>query len=130
MSFKLQSRIPQLQGEMRRRAGQLVRKTAFGIEAHAKASMGEQKHGRIYKRGKKKHQASASGEAPAIDEGALVNSIQTEMTGEMSAVIGSNMEYAPHLELGTIHIAPRPFLGPAFEAAKDEFEAGLKELLK
>lgn len=145
MSFTLKSNIPQLTGTLKARASQVVHNTAFSVELHIKASMVEPKSGRAYKRGKapgvgkrgkrlkdrrKTHIASAPGQAPAVDEGALRASLNTEMTGETSAVVGTNMEYAEALEFGTHKMAPRPFFAPAFEKAKPEFEAGLKELLK
>lgn len=126
MSFRLQSKIPQFSAEMRRKVSDAVNDTALGIEAHIKIGMAEEKHGREYG---KKHVASAPGESPAIDTGVLVNSIQAQMTGEMSAVVGTNNEYAEHLEFGTIHMAARPFFEPAFEDALPEFEARLKRVL-
>ena len=126
MSFILKSNVGAINAQLRQRAGQLVAKTALKIETTAKLSMTGPKSGRTYG----KHTASAPGEAPAIDTGFLVNSIQSELTGEMSAAVGSNAEYAPVLELGGALIAPRPWLGPAFEQAKPDFEKGLQELLK
>lgn len=130
MSFQLTSNIPQITGLLKQRASRLVRTTALNIEASIKVSMSGPKSGRTYKRRKKTHTASAPGEAPAIDTGALFDSLNTEMTGELSAVVGTNMEYAEALEFGSHKMAPRPFLGPAFEEAEPGFEAGLKELLK
>lgn len=131
MSFSLKFNSPQIADALQKRAAQLVAKTAAGIEARAKISMAEPKTGRKYKVSKtgKAHQASAPGQAPAIDTAMLVNSIGFQMVGELSAVVGVGAEYAVHLEFGTAHIAPRPFLGPAFEATKPEFEKGLRELL-
>lgn len=85
--------------------------------------MAEAKSGHIYG----SHQASAPGEAPAIDTGVLVNSIQTEIDG-LTAVVGTNQEYAPVLEFGGAKMAPRPFLASAFEAAAPEFEKKLDEV--
>lgn len=129
--FKLESHLSQVAAHLKQRASALVRKTAFGIEGAIKASMAEAKHGRTYKVSKtgRAHQASAPGEAPAIDTGALVNSIQTTAEG-LNAVIGTNMEYAVHLEFGTVAMEPRPFFGPTFEHAQPAFEQGLRELLK
>jgi HK97 gp10 family phage protein len=127
MSFRLQSKIPQFSAEMKRKLKDAVSDTALGIESHIKIDMAEEKHGRENRKG---HVASAPGESPAIDTGFLVNSIQSEMTGDLSAMVGTNANYAEHLEFGTIHIAPRPFFEPAFEAAKPEFERRLKEAVK
>lgn len=125
MSFRLQSNVGAVTAQIEKRAGELVRRTAFGIEAKIKLSMSDSKSGRMYG----SHQASAPSEAPAIDTGFLVNSIQTEADG-LSAAVGTNAEYALPLEFGTHRMQPRPFFGPAFEAAKPEFEKGLKELMK
>lgn len=88
------------------------------IEGEIKMSMRDGKHGRSYKVSKsgKPHTASAPGEPPAIDTGALVNSITTESPSEYVREVGTAMEYAQHLEFGTPggKIAPRPFIRPAF----------------
>lgn len=131
MSFTLQSNLPNLTRQVEKRARVLVHDTAAGISQHIKLSMVEPKSGRHYKVSKtgRDHVASAPGESPAIDTGLLANSIDYAMTGETSAVVGSGAEYAIHLEFGTVRIAPRPFMQPAFESAVSEFEKGLKELL-
>lgn len=36
----------------------------------------------------------------AVDTGALLNSIHVEMEGD-AVIVGSNLEYAPHVEFGT-----------------------------
>lgn len=124
MSFTLTSNIPQLTRQLHSRAARVVVETAFGIEAHIKTEMAAPKSGREYGN----HVASAPGEAPAIDTGLLVNSIQVEADG-LAAVVGTNAEYAPVLEFGGVHITPRPFFGPAFDAAKPEFARRLKEMV-
>ena len=48
-----------------------LRQMTFKMQQEAVTMMGEPKHGRLYD----DHQASAPGEAPAIDTGALANSI-------------------------------------------------------
>lgn len=126
MSFTLKSNVSQINAELKQRAKALVMRTAFQIEQNAKLSMAEPKSGRTYG----SHQASAPGEAPAIDLGALVNSIHVEQTGEMSAIVGTNMEHGLHTEFGTARMAPRPWLGPAFESVREKFQAGLRGLLK
>jgi hypothetical protein len=71
-----------------------VRRTALDIEAAIKRDMASEKHGRTYG----EHVASARGEAPAIDTGVLVNSVQTSMDGAYAAEVGSPQETAPILE--------------------------------
>lgn len=80
-----------------------VKKAAAVIETGVKTAMAEPKHGRAYKRGSKVHIASAKGEAPAVDSGAYLGSIQTIYPSTLEAVIGSNaaangFPYPVHLE--------------------------------
>jgi hypothetical protein len=65
----------------------------------------------------KVHRASAPGEAPATDTGALVNSIYNESRGKYSRAIGSRLDYAYYLEFGTFKMAKRPSWIPAVERA-------------
>ena len=49
-----------------------------------------------------------------VDTGNLRNSITHDVDNvEPAAYIGTNVEYAPYQELGTIHMAAHPFLKPA-----------------
>ena len=84
------------------------------INTAAVVSMGEEKHGRMYDvGGVAEHQASAPGEAPAIDTGYLANSMTAELLNSETAIVYTNAEYAEELEFGGSHLAPRPFLQPA-----------------
>ncbi len=130
MSFTLTSNIPQLNAELKRRASALVVKTAARIETTAKLSFAEPKSGRAYQRKGKTHIAAAPGESPAIDYGQLTNSVQSEQTGEASAVVGTNVEHGAIQEFGGAKMPAHPWLGPAFEEARESFEKGVKELLK
>lgn len=67
-----------------------------------------------------------------VDTGRLRNSITHQVRpSEKSVYIGTNVEYAPHVELGTSRMDPQPFLHPA--AADHEgtykkiFESNLKK---
>jgi HK97 gp10 family phage protein len=85
------------------------------------------KTGIIYDRGKtpagrkrKPHQASAPGQPPASDNGKLVESIMRKRDG-LTAIVWTELEYGKCLEFGTVHIAPRPWLGPAVDKNKERF---------
>ncbi len=81
----VENRLPQLTARMQTMASRAVRKTLFDIEATIKTSMEGPKSGLLYPRpGGTWHQASAPGEAPAIDLGALHNSIQTAMDSPLA----------------------------------------------
>lgn len=88
-------------------ASKAVRKTAFEVEARAKAR------------------------AP-IDTGALRNSIATTVTGELSAEIGPTVAYAAYVEYGHMAggtlVAPQPYMAPAADSAMLDLELALEEI--
>lgn len=87
--------------------------------------MNEPKSGRMYGN----HQASAPDQAPAPDTGALRNSIFVEQV-DISALVGSTLEYSKFLELGTTTILARPFLLPAYEISKKQILNKIKKAIK
>lgn len=92
------------------------------------------KSGRIYRRGKRTHQASAPGEAPANDLGFLANNIKAELENKNTANLISNAPYSIHLEYGTRNMAARPFLRPAGDKIREKaqpiMDAYVKDALK
>ena len=126
MEVKVTSWLEGLAGVVREQAAQVVRKTAEEIATEARASMRGPKSGRLYGG----HRASAPGEAPAIQTGELVTSVQAEMIGEQEAVVGADTEYAAMLEYGTTEMAARPFLTPAAEKARPLFIGAMGRLLE
>ena len=104
--FTLKSnRLPALKGQAKANASALVRRTAFAILA------------------------GTQDRAP-VDTGALRASYSVEMDGDLTAIVGTNIEYAVPVELGSSRSPAQPHLIPAAEAERAEFEAGAKELLK
>jgi HK97 gp10 family phage protein len=104
---------------------------AMLVEQAAKLSMGEAKSGRMYGA----HQASAPGEAPAVDTGLLLNSIQSELveTSATSALAQAGVagaEYGEALEYGTARILPRPYMRPALDNNEDRIVAGVRDALE
>jgi hypothetical protein len=65
------------------------------------------------------HRASAAGEPPASDTGALVTSMYIENRGKYGRAIGSRLPYAYHLEFGTRDgkLGKRPAWVPAVQRA-------------
>ena len=66
-----------------------------------------------------------------VDTGNLRNSIthSTEDNGH-TVVIGTNVEYAPHVEMGTVRMRPRPYLRPAIEQHIAEYQGVLQTILQ
>lgn len=64
-----------------------------------------------------------------VDTGRLRNSITHQQMDENTEVIGTNVEYAPFVELGTHKMNPRPFLRPAAENHTGEYLAIIKSVM-
>lgn len=126
------NRMPTMAANLRARASQGVRKTAFTYEGNLKQRMmSGPKSGHMYitkvevkERAtslvvtRTHHQASAPGQAPAVDTGTLVNSISTDARpGALEATVSTPVEYAPHLEYGTVNMESRPAWIPEAELA-------------
>ena len=65
----------------------------------------------------------------AIDTGNLRNSISHTDDGNC-AYIGTNVEYAPYVEMGTVKMQERPFLRNAVLNHQNEYKALFEEGLK
>ena len=62
--------------------------------------------------------------------GRLKNSITNQIDMQNNSVyIGTNVEYAPYVELGTIRQDPHPYLKPAASEHGDEYRSILKSCL-
>ncbi len=121
-----------------------MKKAALLVEGYAKESVSKQGTGRFYarskkgkkiriaittgetdrrfkKRGQTGHRASVPGKPPALDFGNLMNSIQSRVTVGAAVVkgeVGSDIDYALYLEVGTHNMKARPYLRPAVTANK------------
>lgn len=65
----------------------------------------------------------------AVDTGRLRGSI-SHATDDTSAYIGTNVEYAPYVELGTRKMAARPFLRNAVANYTEDYKRIVEEGLK
>ena len=116
---------------------------ALVIETAAKISMSAASHtGKIYKRKRGSHQASAPYETPAVDTGVLVNSISTWVeekdNDRVEMGIGSGIIYAARLEFGfretdslgrKYNQAPRPYMRPAVDNNVEKVYDAISERL-
>lgn len=64
-----------------------------------------------------------------VDTGNLRSSI-TPASDDTRAVIGTNVEYAPYVELGTSKMKEQPYLRPAIENHIDFYKGVLQEHLQ
>ena len=66
-----------------------------------------------------------------VDTGNLRNSITHEVDdGEPAVYIGTNVEYAPYVCLGNIHMNAQPFLKPAVADHANEYRKIIEKELK
>jgi HK97 gp10 family phage protein len=96
MSVQSKNNLPRIQVNVQKALSQLIRRTAFAIEARAK-------------------------QLAPVDTGLLRNSIHAEMKGPLKATVGTNVEYAEYQEFGTRHQKGTPFLTPAFDEEVSKF---------
>lgn len=141
--------LPRIAARLQTAAGRIVQETCAEIEADVKAQMAEAKHGQEYVRGARVHVASAPGEAPAMDTGALAE-VQTSMVKPTRGIVHEDEEYAVYMEYGTgatgaawplperpsdvkytlsvVGMAPRPHMTPAGERARPRFVKKMREI--
>lgn len=65
-----------------------------------------------------------------VDTGRLRNSITHQQFDENTEVIGTNVEYAAYVELGTKDHKPQPYLRPAAENHSEEYRKIIEAELK
>ncbi len=79
------------------------------------------------------HQASAPGEAPANDYGFLASSLKIREDNPLRVLVYSDTavaDYAKGLEFGTAGVEPRPFLNPALDAHRKDYDEMIKKAFK
>ena len=79
--------------------------------------------GRVYKRGKITHTASAAGEPPKTDRGQLVQSFFFDVKKTLEGVVGklyNTAAHAKHLEFKPVSDGGRPYMRPLFDRWEDK----------
>lgn len=123
-----QNRLKEISDELRKQAVETAYAAASMASTQMKIEMAKPKRGRTYKRGRRgRHVASAPGEAPAVDMGHLINTIQV-IRMQDGAAVSVDAESAMPLEFGSAHFAPRPFFGPATKKAGQWYFVELRRL--
>lgn len=95
--------LPKIAAQLRPRAGAIVRKAAFDIEAGAKVR------------------------APVLT-GILRASIQTVMVTPLHYRVSVGADYGIYQEYGTVHMAAHPFLGPAINQVAPVFVMAMRKV--
>lgn len=145
-SDQLHRELRRLSDDLREEAGKAVLATAVEMRADIVTSIQRgPASGRTYthyfytnKNGKlvqgrkraKPHQASAPEQPPMSDTGRLANSITFDRVGDLTATVGSALNYAPWLEYGTSRMAARPFFRPAVERMRPIYIGKLEDIIR
>ena len=77
---------------------------------------------------KRRHVASAPGQAPATDTGRLAGDIKADISGKRAEVY-TDLEYAAPLEFGTRNMAARPFMLPAMESEREAWNRRIRRVI-
>lgn len=115
--------LPEISRRLSAATSAEVRAAAFEIEAGVKAEMSTPKSGVTYG----DHQASAPGEAPAVDTGAYLNDVRAQVDGQR-AIVGTNQEQAAILEYGGEAIAARPVWRKVAKQVEEAFIERVRNL--
>ena len=131
-SAELQAALRQASGEIKQAVSRAVVGTALELQGNIKTSIARgPASGRTYEKynPRRTHTASAPGQPPMTDTGRLVNSIEFDKIGDLTATVGSKLAYAPYLEYGTSRMAARPFFRPAIEEIRPKYMTRLERAL-
>jgi hypothetical protein len=126
--------FPALSSQLVQQVDALCEDTAYrALRAAQIAIESPPKTGKIYRHGKHgqiSHQASAPGEAPASDIGALSDNAKIMQEKLAMWDVLFYQEYAAVLEFGNAAgtLLPRPYLRPAIEGVRARFDAGMRKL--
>lgn len=133
--------VEQVMASLRALGQDIAEQVELAVEATAiealttvrKAIQGPPKTGREYPRGKNGniiHRASAPGQAPATDTGALASFTYITKVDPFTMAIGSGLDYAFYLEFGTRKMAKRPAWVPAAEKAAPRLQKRLLRIIQ
>lgn len=131
-SAELQAALRRASGEIKQAVSRAVVGTALELQGNIKTSIARgPASGRTYEKynPRRTHTASAPGQPPMTDTGRLVNSVEFDKIGDLTATVGSKLAYATYLEYGTSRMAARPFFRPAIEEIRPKYMARLEKAL-
>ena len=100
------NKFPEIAQAMPGKTAQVVKTTAFNVEADAKNTV-------------------------PVDTGALKNSIDTDIAGGgLSATVAPHTEYAQFVEFGTRRMSAQPYMTPAAERNREPFTMAMTQMLR
>lgn len=122
----ISNRLPDMAAGMADRAQAIIDRTAYRIEARAKATV-------VYKTGTLRRSIhtltpTTAGLVNPAPAGVSVPLGHLPKKGQ--AFVGVGVYYGKFIEFGTSKMGPRPFLIPALEAEAPRFRAEIDELVK
>lgn len=122
----LSNNLGEIQGQVRGASYDATRDMMDDILRDVQRRMHISGRGRMYVHEGIPHRASAPGQAPAAEFGDLIASYEVGVVWEGDSAVGiihSDSRYAAALEYGSParHLAPRPAVTPAGEAARVAF---------
>jgi HK97 gp10 family phage protein len=74
--------------------------------------------------------ADLASQLAPVDTGALRDSYKSEVVSEGVVHVGTDVDYAAHVEFGTYKSAAQPHFTPAFKQNEDTFKARLRQELE
>lgn len=124
--------LRQYQRRMTDEARRANRATGEQVRTAAVRKIQASGSGRVYEIAgppRRTHRASAPGEPPATDTGALARNIYVESAdGGLTVFVGTNQAHGRYLEHGTAMVAPRPWLMPSMEGSRADHMRRMQEI--
>lgn len=144
-------RLKNIADEVRSKASALVRRTAFAVEREAKVNAPVDtgflrnsiytvtdrgsSYDRTWYRATRALAKRHAGERRSSKTkewrrvmGLMLDEVDTP--GDLTAIVAVGAEYGIHVEYGTDRAAAQPYLSPAVDKARPDWEEGLRELFK
>lgn len=116
---RLSAKVTRMVADIERSMDDELPKIANDMQGRMRQKISGPRTGRLYKRGRRSHRASAPGEPPTVDFGNLRRSIETDVVKSYHRVDlysgGHEAPYAIYLEFGTRRMAARPFMQNSLE---------------
>jgi hypothetical protein len=133
MSVQFSSNLEAIKNRLETEAKKRVFEAANEIRNETLSTLSGNRSGRVYRvpGTQRTYVASAPGEAPAVQFGDLRRSIAVAQPVVENQIVlckvGSDLEKAPMLELGTRKIKPRPFFVVSAKRAETRVKAIMNE---